>query len=97
MPSRRQPVATIGQIHQPPGWFWFHCGRQGCTHHTPVAIAPFVIRWGPDASSDMIRNSLRCTKCGFKGGSMIHPSWGDMNTEWQPFPTPKKKKAAASP
>jgi hypothetical protein len=50
-------VPTLGQIHRPPGWLWLHCTRYVplCQHRAPMAIAPFVIRWGPDASSDMLR------------------------------------------
>jgi len=30
-----------------------------CRHHAPMALAPLVIRWGPDMSTDMLR---RCTR-----------------------------------
>ena len=39
-------------------------------------MAPFAIRWGMDASTDLIRERLRCSKCGRKGGVSIKvPSW----------------------
>jgi hypothetical protein len=55
---------------------WVCCAGHGCTHnHAPMAIAPFVIRWGPEASSDMLRQSARCSKCGAKGATLMLPSW----------------------
>jgi hypothetical protein len=46
-------VATLGELHHPPGWVWVHCTRYVplCQHRAPMALAPLVIRWGPDASS----------------------------------------------
>ncbi len=34
-----------------------------------MTLAQFIIRWGPDASSDMLRKSARGTACGHKGMS----------------------------
>ena len=51
--------------------------RAGC-------LAPFVIRWGPDASSDVLRERLKCAKCGKKGATLKHPSWYEWG--WQPWP-----------
>jgi hypothetical protein len=28
-------------------WWWIKCTR--CPHMAAVAIAPYIIRWGPDA------------------------------------------------
>jgi len=39
-----------------------------------MAIAPLIIRWGGDASSDLLRRSARCTCCGSKGADLQHPS-----------------------
>src|SRR6185295_19829423 len=38
------------------------------------ALAPLSIRWGGDASSDLLRRSARCTCCGSKGADLQHPS-----------------------
>jgi hypothetical protein len=32
-------------------WCWIKCTR--CPHMRAVAIAPYVIRWGPDGRRDM--------------------------------------------
>jgi hypothetical protein len=52
----------------------------------PVAIVPFVIRWGADASSDVLRKHVRCPVCGRRGASLQHPSWRDAETGWEAFP-----------
>ncbi|CAN5490290.1 hypothetical protein BH10PSE7_BH10PSE7_33240 [soil metagenome] len=38
-------------------------------------LAPYVIRWGLDASSDMLRKNLRCTACGQRGAALQIPSF----------------------
>jgi hypothetical protein len=43
----------------------------------PAAIAPFVIRLGPDALADVLRRSARCSACGAKSATLMHPSWAD--------------------
>jgi hypothetical protein len=45
-----------GQLRRPPGWFWVYCTRYHplCQHRAPMAIAPLIIRWGPDVS-DVLR------------------------------------------
>jgi hypothetical protein len=35
--------------------------RLRCLHRSPTALAPWIIRWGADASSDMLRRSARHT------------------------------------
>jgi hypothetical protein len=81
-------VPTLGQIHRPPGWVWLICDRYPpCLHQAPVALAPFIIRWGPDASSDMLRRSARCQRCGHKGASLQCPGWvANGVADWAPFP-----------
>jgi hypothetical protein len=71
------PVPTIGEfLGTDAKWCWAYCERIGCGHSAPIALAPFAIRWGMGASTDLIRERLRCSKCGRKGGVAIkRPSW----------------------
>jgi hypothetical protein len=39
-------------------------GRIACLHRAPLALAPFVISWGPDASSNVMVELLQ-------GGALI--------------------------
>src|SRR3954462_1351878 len=49
-------VATFGELHCPPGWVRVRCASYPwCGHHAPMALAPLIIRWGPDTSGDMLR------------------------------------------
>jgi hypothetical protein len=79
------PRPTLDQLHRQAPWWWIVC--QHCLHSRPVALVPFIIRWGPGTSSDMLRRSARCGKCGRKGATLQMPSWGDMGIGFQPFPT----------
>jgi len=55
-------------------------------HRKAVAVVPLIIRWGPEASSDPLRRSARCEKCGAKGAVLQHPSWAGMDLGWEPSP-----------
>jgi len=79
-PAGSQPrgavsVPTLGALLHQPYWCWLRC--DACGHSVAVALVPFVIRWGADASSDMLRRHARCTVCGRSGATLRHPSWGD--------------------
>jgi hypothetical protein len=77
-------VPTLGQLLHAPYWLWLRC--DACGHCVAVALVPFVIRWGADASSDMLRRHARCMVCGRRGASLQHPSWGDETVGWEVFP-----------
>lgn len=83
--SRRDfaPPPTLSQIQRVTCWVWLVCN--GCRHFCPVTLAPFVIRWGPDASSDRLRNAARCERCGTKGAVLQHPSWTGSETGFQTY------------
>ena len=60
--------------------------RARCLRRRPTALAPWIIRWGPDASSDMLRRSARCTECGGKGATIQIPGWGGLQTPVRGWP-----------
>ena len=66
-PMKRKPGPrpTLGDLHRATPWLWLYCEK--CQHHAPLACAVPVIRWGADASSDVLRRRARCTACGHKG------------------------------
>jgi hypothetical protein len=79
------PRPTLEQLRRGTPWCWVVC--EGCLHRTAVAFVPLIIRWGPDASSDILRRSAHCTRCGRKGAVLQHPSWAGMHIGFEPFPT----------
>jgi hypothetical protein len=83
------PPSTLGSLQAttPGKWLWLHCASSAhCNHHAPVAIAPFVIRWGPNEPSDTLRRCARCSKCGHKGAATVGPSYIDADAGFAPFP-----------
>jgi len=82
----------MGQLHKENCWVWLYCehrlppDHQPCGHSAPMAIAPLVIRWGPNASTDKLRRCAKCKKCGGQGASIKAPSWVNSLTGFQPFP-----------
>jgi hypothetical protein len=53
----------------------------------PMALAPLIVRWGPDASSDTLRCPVRCSRCGRKGATLQHPGWAGSEIGMRPFPS----------
>jgi len=66
-------VPTLAELQRGMPWCSLYCDGYGCSHSKPVAIAPFVIRWGANTPSNRLRRSARCTVCGHKGAMTIHP------------------------
>ena len=72
------PAPTLGNmLKREPRWCWVNCTNYfHCSHHQPMPIAPFVIRWAASTPSDLLRQRARCSKCGHKGATLTHPSMG---------------------
>lgn len=83
MPKDFEPPPTLAQIHRDTRWIWLVCN--GCGHFQPVTLAAYVIRWGGDASSDRLRQSARCGRCGVKGATTQAPSWMGSEIGFQTF------------
>lgn len=80
---------TIGQFHRnrwAPKWMWIYCRGPDCGHSQPLAIAPLVIRWGPDAPAQWMRDRLICSRCGHRGVLTQAPGWGGSHIGEVPFP-----------
>ena len=60
--------------------------RIPCLHRSPTALAPWIIRWAAEASSDLLRRSARCTQCGGKGATVQLPGWGGLATPVRGWP-----------
>ena len=60
--SRRGPRPTLVQLHRSHCWTWVYCEKW----HAPMALAPLMIRWGAETSSDRLRQRARCTKGPYK-------------------------------
>ena len=97
LPQRRhnyvppRPVPMLGQLQRGTPRVWAYCeglspAGEPCLHKAPLALAPFIIRWGRDASSDFMRKRLRCAVCGHRGACLHHPSWIDAQVGFQAFP-----------
>lgn len=79
----RPPIVppTLQQLRTSAPWIWVHCTNCfQCRHISALALAPLIIRWGPNASSDVLRQRARCSRCGHKGASLQTPSWCSLET-----------------
>jgi hypothetical protein len=87
--ARPGPIPTLGMLAQDePHWLWLYCtNTYYCQHKAAMPLAPLVIRWGADASSNVLRRCARCSKCGTKGAFTYHPSvGGPTGMMYSPFP-----------
>jgi hypothetical protein len=82
-----QQPPTLEQLRRSACWWWLHCQNQPCLHKAPLALTPCIIRWGAEASSDLLRRSAQCSRCGRKGAILQHPGWAGSQVGWAPFPT----------
>lgn len=84
------PAPTLGALQLGPHakWVWLSCNNLHCSHRVAVPLAPFVIRWGADASSDRLRINTVCRVCGHRGASLQVPGiTGPVDArEPDPFP-----------
>ena len=63
-------------LRSPDGkWAWVYCQVRACGHSAAVAYGSFAIRWGMDATIDLIRRRFRCSRCGNLGALLQKPSW----------------------
>jgi hypothetical protein len=75
MPNRpNTPRPTLAEMRRAAPWLWLWCRNVYCRHKAPMALAPLIIRWGGAVSSDLLRQSARCRRCGSKGADLQHPS-----------------------
>lgn len=80
------PIPTLEQLQKDEDWLWVYCTSFTCTHHKAMKLAPLIERWGPNTSSDRLRQSGRCTKCGHKGATLRAPSWINSLVGVQKYP-----------
>ena len=81
------PPPTLAQLRQHYCWVWVIWPRRECLRRAPMALAPLIIRWGPDASSDVLRQRARCSNCGHPGATLQIPGWVGDDIGSAPFPT----------
>lgn len=78
------PVPTLGELRRSVCWLRLVC--PSCHHSRPAALAPYIIRWGADASSHLLRQRCVCARCGHRGALTYHPSYVDATVGFEPFP-----------
>jgi len=89
-------IRSIAELQQSSRWFWVYCEGERCGHSSAMAIAPLIIRWGPETSPDLLRRSARCTRCGRKRATLRHPSWASTIVGFEEFPAERAAPALVS-
>jgi hypothetical protein len=84
---RDDEVPTLGALQRGDQgkWVWLACNA--CHNCVAAPLAPFVISGGLNASSNLLRRRMRCSRCGTRSTSLTTPSWIDTQVGWEPFPT----------
>ena len=76
--------ATLADLRAVTPQLWGICAR--CFRRTPTALAPWIIRWGAEASSDMLRRSAQYTESGRKGATIQIPGSGGLQSPLHGWP-----------
>jgi hypothetical protein len=77
---------TLEEMRKSTPWLWVHCANSRCLRTVPMALTPLIIRWGPNASSDVLRRAGRCTRCGHRWVTLQIPGWAGAHVGVAPFP-----------
>lgn len=78
-----ESIPTLGELHRGEfKWWWAYCTARGCAGTAAITLTWAVIRWGPDASSDLLRQRLVCSRCGHRGATLRTPSWSGEQRDW---------------
>ena len=74
MRDRPEPLPTLAELiadHCRYGnWLPVHCFGKGCGRNFPVALVPLLIRWGGDATIEMLNRYSRCAACCARAGEV---------------------------
>jgi hypothetical protein len=69
---------TLGELRKSNNpWVWLFCSNTDCGRWKPIALVPFIIRWGADATVDRLKRSALCTTCGQRGAGIATRGWHD--------------------
>jgi hypothetical protein len=88
------PSPTLGELQaRSSTWFWRAAKGSGRAANRASTkprsrSPPFVIRWGPQTSSDVLRQNLRCTACARRGAALQHPGWIERHRGREAVPWP---------
>jgi len=69
----KMSVATLQDCLAHDVRIWGHCGSSHCSKAEELDLAKLIEHFGADYSyiaDDRLRNALRCTRCGHKGGTI---------------------------
>lgn len=70
-------TATLGSARRMHCWLWLVCGSPACQRARPVALVPFIIRWGADTPIEWLRRSAVCSAYGHHDAALRSPVWLD--------------------
>jgi hypothetical protein len=73
------PIPTLADLRRNTAWVRLVCEGHmpdgaPCGHSRPMALVPAIIRWGGGASSDVLRQRMRCRRCGHRKTRTMMPS-----------------------
>ena len=81
------PPPTLGhELRAGYRWAWFNCPV--CDHRSPMALAPFAIRYGMDVPVIDVAKFMTCSRCGHVGALLQRASMLGISSEleMEPFP-----------
>lgn len=82
-----EATTTLRDLVADGSWVILNCdNRQGCGRRVATRLPGFIAKYGPHASSNVVRANAVCSVCGTKGATTTHPSWRGTDKGFAPFP-----------
>lgn len=86
MPIAPDATTTLRDILKDGGWAILNCDNPACGRRVASRLPAFIAKYGPDASTNVVRANAVCTVCGTRGCTMTAPSWDGADKGWAEFP-----------
>lgn len=87
MPIEPEATTTLRDLVSDAGWVIINCDNvTGCGRRVATRVPEFIKRYGPRASSNVVRANAVCSACGTRGCTLTHPSWAGQDKGWAEFP-----------
>ena len=87
MPIEPEATTTLRDLVSDGGWVIVNCDNvTRCGRRVATRLPAFIAKYGPRASSDVVRANAVCSVCGTRGATTTHPSWAGSDKGWAEFP-----------
>ena len=86
MPIAPEATTTLRDLVADGSWVILNCDNPRCGRRIASRLPKFIAKFGPHATSNVVRANAVCSVCGTKGCTTTAPSWAGADKGWAEFP-----------